>query len=124
MTRKLDVGVRESILTLNSLKYSFRVIVEALAARHISVSKTAVNDGIKKCRGKIRIAGGCTQAEDLRHTPSLYSGSCAEGQVRPSPDATRTPKMQLLGSMESPGPPSTALLPKICRSGYGKAPRP
>ena len=48
MTRKLDVGVRESILTLNSLKYSSRQIVEALAARHVSVSKTSVNDVIKK----------------------------------------------------------------------------
>lgn len=43
MGRKLDLGARESILTLHSLKYSSRKIVEALAARNVTVSQSTVS---------------------------------------------------------------------------------
>lgn len=119
MTRKFEVGMRESLLTLDSSKYSSRQIVEVLVARHITVSKTAVNDVIKKFQGKIRLGGGCTQVEDLRQ-PSSVSELSREMSRKPSPDATRTPKMPLLGSTESHRPPLNALTLKICRGSCGK----
>lgn len=48
MGRKLDLGLRESILTLVSLKYSSRKIVEALKVRNIVVSQKAVSNLIRK----------------------------------------------------------------------------
>ena len=49
---KLDLGVRESILTLVSLKYSSRKIVEALKVRNIVVSQRAVSNLIRKNNNK------------------------------------------------------------------------
>ncbi|OWA50819.1 hypothetical protein BV898_15325 [Hypsibius exemplaris] len=48
MGRKLDLGLRESILTLVSLKYSSRKIVEAWKVRNIFVSQRAVSNLIRK----------------------------------------------------------------------------
>ncbi|OQV14326.1 hypothetical protein BV898_11445 [Hypsibius exemplaris] len=52
MGRKLDLGLRESILTLVSLKYSSRKIVEALKVRNIVVSQKAVSNLIRKNNNK------------------------------------------------------------------------
>ncbi|OWA52419.1 hypothetical protein BV898_16876 [Hypsibius exemplaris] len=48
MGRKLDLGLRESILSLVSLKYLSRKIVEALKVRNIAVSQKAVSNLIRK----------------------------------------------------------------------------
>ena len=52
MGRKLDLGLRESILTLVSLKYSSRKIVEALKVRNIVVSQKAENYLIRENTNK------------------------------------------------------------------------
>ncbi|OQV15058.1 hypothetical protein BV898_10817 [Hypsibius exemplaris] len=48
MSRILDLGIRESIFTLVSLKYSSRKLVEALKVRNIVVSQKAVTNLIRK----------------------------------------------------------------------------
>ena len=71
MGRKLDLGLRESILTLVSLKYSSRKIVEALKVRNIVVSQKAVSNLIRKNNNKE--AGRDTAASSVkpRGSPKL-----------------------------------------------------
>ncbi|OQV24836.1 hypothetical protein BV898_01424 [Hypsibius exemplaris] len=71
MSRKLDLGLRESILTLVSLKYSSRQIVEALKVRVIVISRKAVANLIRKNINKEAGKNTAPSLVKLRRSPKL-----------------------------------------------------
>ena len=71
MGRKLDLGLRESILTLVSLKYSSRKIVEALKVNNIVVSQKAVSYLIRKNNNKEAGSDTAPSSVKPRGSPKL-----------------------------------------------------
>jgi len=67
----LDVGVKRSILTLDSSKYSSRAILNALSARNITVTQKGVCNVIKqKCGGESRTSLTGTKCAAESHQSS------------------------------------------------------